>query len=84
MTLPDTSYLVALLSPRDALHERAYARIRVAPGPRLVTEYVLWETVNQLRSPLFRGRVLALANEVRVGAAFDFVSAEPLLRREPG
>jgi predicted nucleic acid-binding protein len=46
MTLVDTSYLVALLDVRDSLHARAKAWAACTTGVLIVTEYVLWETVN--------------------------------------
>ncbi len=51
MILLDTSYLIALAIPRDGLHARALAWSEYLPERFLVTEYVLWETLNALSAP---------------------------------
>jgi predicted nucleic acid-binding protein len=54
MIFVDTGYLLALVRPRDALHQRAQAWAPAVAEPLLVTEYVLWETVNGLSMPVDR------------------------------
>ncbi len=39
-------FFLALAQPRDALHARAVAWAKAVSEPLLVTEYVLWVTVN--------------------------------------
>ena len=46
MILADTGYLIALAKPIDSLHSRAVAWSQRIHEPLLVSEYVLWETVN--------------------------------------
>jgi predicted nucleic acid-binding protein len=49
--LADTSALLALFNPRDALHQRARRFARDAEGTRfVVTELILSETVTRLRA----------------------------------
>lgn len=52
MILLDTGYLVAVLRPRDELHARAAAWSRFLREPFLITEYVLWETINHFSEPI--------------------------------
>jgi predicted nucleic acid-binding protein len=42
MIFVDTSYLLALVNPRDELHPRAQAWANALNEPLLLTEYVLW------------------------------------------
>ncbi len=51
MILADSGYLIALVKPRDTLHSKALAWSRIVDEPLLVSEYVLWETVNFLSPP---------------------------------
>lgn len=44
----DIGYLIALAQPSDALHARAKAWATVLAEPVIISEYVLWETVNGL------------------------------------
>ena len=43
MIFVDTSFLLAVLNPRDTLHPRAQAWAAVIAEPLLVTEYVVCE-----------------------------------------
>jgi predicted nucleic acid-binding protein len=61
----DTGFFPALCQPRDALHRRAQAWAAQVSEPFLVTEYVLWETVNALSEPVDRPKALALLRGVR-------------------
>ena len=80
MILVDTGYFIALLTPRDALHQRACAWAQAVDEPLLVTEYVLWECVNQLSLPEDRPKAQAFAQRVKLGNECDFVVASPELR----
>ncbi|HMJ64657.1 MAG TPA: PIN domain-containing protein [Candidatus Binatia bacterium] len=48
MILIDSGYLIALAIESDQLHERAVRWARQVRQPLLVSEYVLWETINYL------------------------------------
>ncbi|MCY3022019.1 MAG: PIN domain-containing protein, partial [Planctomycetota bacterium] len=79
MILVDTGYFIALLTPSDALHQRACAWAEAVDEPLLVTEYVLWECVNHLSLPEDREKAKALAQRVRLGNECVFVAASPEL-----
>lgn len=62
----DTSYWIALLNPKDALHDRAVALSR--PGMLLVTtEMVLTELLNEFaaRGPALRAAVTNLVTRLK-------------------
>ena len=71
----DTSFLLALAQPQDALHARASAWAKVLTEPLLVTEYVLWETINSLSKPVDRPRAHLLVRHVRSTRNYQFVPA---------
>ncbi len=71
----DTGFFLALCQPRDALHPRAQAWAAAIAEPLLVTEYVLWETVNALSQPLDRPKVHALLRFVRAAPGYEVVPA---------
>jgi hypothetical protein len=48
MICVDNGYLIALAIPRDSLHERALLWSEHVGEPLVLTEYVLWETMNVL------------------------------------
>ncbi|SRR6266446_2526570 len=79
MILADSGYLIALAKPKDSLHGRAAAWSAQIREPLLVTEYVLWETVNYLSLPQDRRKAHALVEQVRNGVPFDYVVASPAL-----
>jgi predicted nucleic acid-binding protein len=79
MTALDTGFFLALAQPRDALHPRAVRWAAVHPGPFLVTESVLWETVNGLSAPADREKAHRLLARVRTTAGYDVVPATPEL-----
>lgn len=79
MILLDTSYLVALFDARDALHTQALAWSEVVAEPLLVTEYVLWETVNAFSRPEDRRKAHALVGHVRFESGYEVVMASPEL-----
>lgn len=75
MIFVDTSYLVALVRPRDELHQRTLAWGQILTETLLSTEYVLWETVNQLSSPIERPKAHALLVRFRVRASAEIIPA---------
>jgi len=77
--LLDTGYFIALLNQRDELHRRAVAWSRAISDKPLVTEYVLWETVNFFSMPLDRPKVHALVILVRSSQDYEFVPATTTL-----
>ena len=42
MIFVDTSFLLAILNPRDSLHSRAQTWAETITEPLLITEYVIW------------------------------------------
>jgi uncharacterized protein len=79
MILVDTGFLLALLDPRDALHDRARAWAVHIRDQLLVTEYVLLETVNFASAPANRVKVHALVEHVRSNAGYEILAASPTL-----
>jgi predicted nucleic acid-binding protein len=79
MIFVDTGFFLALAQPRDALHARAKAWAGAVTEPLLVTEYVLWETVNALSQPVDRPKAHALLTHVRSAAHYEVVAATPEL-----
>lgn len=75
MIFVDTGYLLAILSPRDELHQRALAWAAVLNEPLVVTEYVLWEMVNGLSGPADRPKAHQAVDEIRNAPVWDLVSA---------
>lgn len=78
MIFVDTSFLLAVLNPRDTLHLRAQAWAEVITEPLLVTEYVIWESVNALSTPADRPKVHAALREIQTAPEWEWVSASPL------
>ena len=79
MILLDTSYLIALFDARDGLHMRAMAWSEAVNEPLLVTEYVLWETVNAFSHPADRPKAHALVAQVRTGPGYEVVKTSEKL-----
>jgi len=77
--LTDAGYLIALVSARDALHERAPWSRRLIGEQALITEYVLIEAANHLRAPMHRHRLGALVEWIRTDSRCVFVPASPEL-----
>jgi hypothetical protein len=69
MIFLDTNYFLALVNPRDYLHQQAQAWAQVLTEPLLVTEYVLLEVFNTLSA--LRDRPKAHAILVQLDAASD-------------
>lgn len=80
MIFVDTGYLIALVRPRDSLYQRAQAWAQAVAEPLLVTEQVLWETVNGLSMPLDRPKAHAIIARLRSAQDCELIAAsEPLL-----
>ena len=79
MILADTGYFIALAKSNDSLHSRAVAWSAYVNEPVLVTEYVLWETVNYLSLPQDRSKVRPLVEQVLNEAPFEYVPASDAL-----
>jgi len=75
----DTGYLVALVSPRDNLHELAVAWAATLHGRLLVTEYVIVEFVNQLSAGSGRPHAHVLVDLMRSDPLYTVLEASPLL-----
>jgi predicted nucleic acid-binding protein len=60
MIFIDTSFFLALLDVRDSLNPCARSWANSLREKLVVTEYVLWETINAASSPLKRPSVHAL------------------------
>ena len=79
MIFLDTGYLIALLNPRDELHSRAQAWAERLNGSLLLTDYILWETINFFSSPTEKPKAHALVGQLRSDAAFEIIPAPPAL-----
>ena len=77
MIFVDTSYVVALVNRRDQWHERALAWSQAIEDRVVTTEYVLWEAVNFLSSPVDRGKAKAVADYLRSDPSVEFIFASP-------
>ena len=77
MILIDTGYLIAMLRPADELHRRAMAWSQVIRDEFVVTEHVLWETINQLSAPLERPAAHRMLAEVRADRFCRIILALP-------
>ena len=80
----DTSFLLALLWPRDPEHGRAAAWrahvLRHRP-PLVTTEAVLWELLNALSAPATRGAAYHAYTQVHSDPQFDVVDFDGRLSR---
>jgi len=79
MILVDSGFLLALAQPTDELHTRAVDWVQHLSEPMLVTEYVLWETVNSLSRRADRPRVHRIVEMISDDANYAFVHASPEL-----
>ncbi len=78
MPFADAGFLIAIVQPRDSLHRRAHAWLKSLRGRQLVvTEHVLWETVNALSEALpLRADLHRLVDAILTNASsFRFVPA---------
>jgi predicted nucleic acid-binding protein len=74
MIFADTGFFVALAQPRDALHARAVEWSRSIRESLLLTEMVLWETVNSLSKPPDRVKAHEIVQEVRSSPGYCLVN----------
>ncbi|MCG3200026.1 MAG: hypothetical protein GHCLOJNM_04555 [bacterium] len=75
----DTSYFIALLSPRDELHLEATHLSRVYDARILTTEYVLLEVANWLSDSGDRRLFSALLGDLRASPRVQILESSPEL-----
>lgn len=75
MILIDTGFLLALAQPSDGLHQTAVAWAGRITERLLVTEYVLWETLNALSRRADRLRGQKLVEVVKTDQRYTVVAA---------
>lgn len=75
MIAVDTGFFLALAEPKDSLHGRANAWAKAITEPLIVTEYVLWETINALSKPPNRQKAHVIVRDVRTPGNYDFIPA---------
>jgi uncharacterized protein len=78
-TFADTSFYVALVNPRDALHARANEEARRQQGIVLTTEYVLIEVGNWLARSNDRQVFLDLMKQIRADRRTKVVASSSAL-----
>ena len=81
MTFLDTGYFIALLNPRDELHATAVLWSERLSDSFVVTEHVLWETINFFSQPADRPKALALMDHLDAETAVEIIPATPALFR---
>lgn len=81
MIYVDSGYLIALSIPRDSLHERALLWSEHVGEPLLLTEYVLWETINYLSPLVDRPKAYVLIEHIQSQPAYELLPASPELFR---
>ena len=79
MIFIDTGYLIAILRPTDELHRRALAWSTSITEKCILTEQVLWETVNQLSSPSERGLAHQMLAAITADDSCEIIHASPEL-----
>ena len=79
MIFVDTGFLLALSQPGDALYARAKGWASIVTEPLVVTEYILWETVNRLSQPVDRPKAHGLVSYIRSATNYELVVASPAL-----
>ena len=75
----DTSFYVAIVSPRDHLHETAKRLIKEFNGRVITTEYVMVELTNWLASVNDREVFVRLNRQLRSDPKTMIVPAQPAL-----
>lgn len=75
MIFLDTTYLLAVVNPRDILFPRAQAWTRLLTEPLLLTEYVVWEVVNAYSKAVDRRKAHEIVARVRSGSDCELVVA---------
>ena len=79
MIFVDTSFLLALLNPRDSLHSRAQTWAETITGSLLITEYVICELVNGLSMPVDRPKVHSAIQEIETASEWEWIPASQSL-----
>ena len=79
MIFVDTSFLLAVLNPRDTLHSRAQAWAVSIAESLLVTEYVVWEMVNSLSLPADRPKAHSALQAIQTASDWEWVPASKSL-----
>ena len=79
MILIDTGYLLALVQVRDELHERAVRWAQATTTTLLITDYVIWETINALSQPTDRAKGHLLLDHLHSASEYRLVAATPEL-----
>jgi predicted nucleic acid-binding protein len=74
----DASFLLALASPRDALHGRAVMWRYMLPGPFVTTEFVLLEIADGLAARGMISTAVSVMESLRKGPATEIIGAEAL------
>ena len=75
MIFLDSGFFLAFLDPRDSLHVRARAWAGQIKEEMVVTEHVLWETMNFCSKPINRPRAHTLVKHIRSGQDYVWVGA---------
>jgi hypothetical protein len=75
----DTSYLLALVRQKDALHSRAVAWQRIITGLLVTTELVLIEFVDALSAPPVRSVAASTIDEIRDDSNVRIIPASSVL-----
>lgn len=77
----DTSYFLALVSPRDALHARALALSEVLAESVVTSAWVLQEVAGALSAPPARAGFLHLLDTLTADPFTTIVEPDPVLWR---
>lgn len=78
MIFVDSGYFIALASEADELHARALQWAAVSER-MVVSEYIMWETVNHLSSVADRPKAHKLLTSVRSSGTCEVIAATPAL-----
>jgi len=81
-TFVDTSYWIALLREKDALHEQAVAWQGRVSGRLITTEYVLVELADALCSPAVRAATKSAIELIQGSASIVVIPASSALMNE--
>lgn len=79
MILVDSGYFIALLTPRDQLHQRASDWSRTLSERLLTTEYVLCEAVNWFSAPVDRAKIHDAIDNITTDPNWQIVVASSQL-----
>lgn len=72
----DTSFILALVSPKDALHQRAVMWRYTLPGPFVTTEFVLLEVADGLAGRNATATAVTVIESLRKGPATEIIPAD--------